>query len=288
MDSDLEHEEPPEALDGTWIADAQMIHGDARRLDAIGAGEAALVCTSPPYFDEAVESILEGSRGAQRAAAGIWADVERFALRFREAFREMARVVGDFGTVAIETKDLRVGESLLPLADLHGRLACEAGLELRGRIYVQTAGLKPSHLPRFFANGRVGDHRALDVSQVLLLASPRRRVRSGVLVEGLEDPQTRGRAALEAMQPFWRVASARNRTHAHQSPPEMIRRIVRLHSAPGDLVVDPFAGSGQTLRMAARMGRRAVGYEIEAERVETFRNAASGRRFRREDSDAEG
>jgi site-specific DNA-methyltransferase (adenine-specific) len=42
-----------------------------------------------------------------------------------------------------------------------------------------------------------------------------------------------------------------------------VRRFIALYSEPGDLVVDPFAGHGTTLRVALAMGRRAIGYEID-------------------------
>ena len=40
-----------------------------------------------------------------------------------------------------------------------------------------------------------------------------------------------------------------------QKPVKILERIVRVHSEPGDLVVDPFAGSGTTGEAAARLGR---------------------------------
>jgi site-specific DNA-methyltransferase (adenine-specific) len=40
-----------------------------------------------------------------------------------------------------------------------------------------------------------------------------------------------------------------------QKPVKILERIVRVHSDPGDLVVDPFAGSGTTGEAAARLGR---------------------------------
>ena len=45
---------------------------------------------------------------------------------------------------------------------------------------------------------------------------------------------------------------------------------------PGDLVLDPFAGYGTTLAVAARMGRRAVGVELLAEHVELVRARTAG------------
>lgn len=49
-----------------------------------------------------------------------------------------------------------------------------------------------------------------------------------------------------------------------QKPLKLLERIVRAASAPGDLVIDPFFGSGTTLEAAARLGRRAVGSDVGA------------------------
>lgn len=49
--------------------------------------------------------------------------------------------------------------------------------------------------------------------------------------------------------------------HPCPKPIQLIRRLVRI--IPGDTILDPFMGSGTTLRAAKDLGRRAVGIEIE-------------------------
>ena len=44
---------------------------------------------------------------------------------------------------------------------------------------------------------------------------------------------------------------------------EVIRRLIRLYSNPGELVLDPFMGIGSTAFVAIEQGRRAVGFELK-------------------------
>jgi site-specific DNA-methyltransferase (adenine-specific) len=50
--------------------------------------------------------------------------------------------------------------------------------------------------------------------------------------------------------------------HPCQMPVALLERIIKACSNRGDLVLDPFAGSGTTLVAAARLGRRWVGIEL--------------------------
>ena len=51
--------------------------------------------------------------------------------------------------------------------------------------------------------------------------------------------------------------------HPTQKPERIIRQLVTASTRPGDVVLDPFAGSGTTLVVAKATGRRAIGIEIE-------------------------
>lgn len=51
--------------------------------------------------------------------------------------------------------------------------------------------------------------------------------------------------------------------HPTAKPLSMVADWVRLFTEPGDLVLDPFAGSGTTLRAAKDEGRKAIGVELE-------------------------
>lgn len=55
--------------------------------------------------------------------------------------------------------------------------------------------------------------------------------------------------------------------HGCQMPEQLLGRIIRVSSNPGDIVLDPFAGSGTTLAVAKKLGRKWVGCELSEEYV---------------------
>lgn len=57
------------------------------------------------------------------------------------------------------------------------------------------------------------------------------------------------------------------RAHKQQSPIALLLRIILSSTMPGDLVLDPFAGTGTTLVVAEQLGRPSVGIEIDPKNV---------------------
>ncbi|HJQ80665.1 MAG TPA: DNA methyltransferase [Lacipirellulaceae bacterium] len=55
--------------------------------------------------------------------------------------------------------------------------------------------------------------------------------------------------------------------HGCQMPEQLLGRIIRVSSNPGDIVLDPFAGSGTTLAVAKKLGRRWIGCELSEDYV---------------------
>jgi site-specific DNA-methyltransferase (adenine-specific) len=51
--------------------------------------------------------------------------------------------------------------------------------------------------------------------------------------------------------------------HPTQKPVPLLQKLIEIFTDKGDVVIDPCAGSGSTLRAAAQCGRKAYGFEIK-------------------------
>lgn len=61
------------------------------------------------------------------------------------------------------------------------------------------------------------------------------------------------------------------RIHGNEMPIWLLRAIVEQSSHIGEIVLDPFAGSGAVLEAALRLGRRAIGFEIDLAHCQTIK-----------------
>jgi site-specific DNA-methyltransferase (adenine-specific) len=62
--------------------------------------------------------------------------------------------------------------------------------------------------------------------------------------------------------PFWSMPE--NTDHPTQKPEKLLAKLLLASSSQGDLVFDPFLGSGTTATVATKLGRRFLGIEIDA------------------------
>jgi len=82
-----------------------------------------------------------------------------------------------------------------------------------------------------------------------------------------------GRMVFNCMD--WARDTSTPSVHPTQKPIQVIERLIRIFTDPGDVVVDPVAGSGVTLLAAEKMGRRGYGFEISREYCKAFEEKVS-------------
>lgn len=103
-------------------------------------------------------------------------------------------------------------------------------------------------------------------------ANPKGRLPDDTWILRPQDFQS-DRYGFDAIDDTWyfaRVAGTfkeRQGFHGCQMPEQLLGRIIRVSSNPGDMVFDPFTGSGTTLAVAKKLGRRLSGTELSEEYV---------------------
>ena len=66
------------------------------------------------------------------------------------------------------------------------------------------------------------------------------------------------------------------KAHSTQKPEELLKRVILSSSSEGDLVLDPFSGSGTTCAVAKKLNRKSIGIEKEAKYIEISKKRLEG------------
>jgi site-specific DNA-methyltransferase (adenine-specific) len=249
---------PPEAVE----LDDAFIVGDARDMHHLPSGSVALVVTSPPYF-VGKEYELDVARHE------IPTSYVEYLHMLEEVFAECVRVLEPGGRIAVNVANLGRKPYRSLSADVIGILQDRLGLLLRGEVIWQKA--EGSTGSCAWGTFRSPANPVLrDVTERVIIASKGRFDRA-------RSPRDRELAGLphratvtadefmEATLDVWRIEaeSAKRVGHPAPFPVELPERLIHLYTYEGDLVLDPFMGSGSTLVAAARTGRRFVGYDLD-------------------------
>ena len=247
---------------------AEIIWGDAAAMRLIGENEVDLIVTSPPYFSSQTEKLLALPRRQQTDIDRVQKEVTAFALQLRPAFDEIRRVLRPGGSLVLQSKSIRFGEFLIPLADIHREIVQNTGLYLITKVLWQPMVRSARRLSSFERVPRIGSFRAIDTEEFSVF-STREGIDHGARLELPDTIDTRS-----LVSPLWSSPpNRRSGKHPHGSPPAIVSRFIELYSILGDLVVDPFAGHGTTLVEARKLGRRALGYDLEQSCVDQANSA---------------
>ena len=266
---------PPElSQDTTLLPPAPVrepfVCGDARHMATVADGSVALVVTSPPYF---AGKQYEEELGID----GVPASYLEYLDMLRDVFAECVRVLEPGGRIAVNVANLGRKPYRSLSADVIGILQDDLGLLLRGEIVWQKAeGASGSCA---WGSYRSAANPVLrDVTERVVVASkgrfdrgltPGKRSAAGLPSESTIDSDDFMALTLDV----WPMPaeSARRIGHPAPFPVELPEQLIRLYTFAGDLVLDPFMGSGSSLVAAARLGRRYVGYDLDPAYVELAR-----------------
>jgi site-specific DNA-methyltransferase (adenine-specific) len=213
-----------------YYADESVVlyHGDNRPLlAAMPDASVDLVLTDPPYSDKTHKNASTNARPlGQKHASRLVEFTSVTDEDVRAVFVELGRVTRRWVVATMEWRHVAAFDENPP-----------AGLRLmRFGVWV-----KPDGMPQL-----TGDRPAQGWEAIAYLhrVDVKPSWNGGGKHANFTTPVARG-------------------DHPTQKPLALVADLVRLFSDPGVLVLDPFAGSGTTLRAAKDEGRRAVGIELD-------------------------
>ena len=259
----------------------QIWHGDARHMDDFGHiadNSVALVVTSPPYFagKEYEQALGEGH---------IPATYFEYLEMIGAVFAECARKLEPGGRIAVNVANLGRKPYRSLASDVIGVFE-RLGLLLRGEVIWQKArGAGGSCAWGTFQ--RPGNPVLRDVTERILIASKGRFDRSLSPVERHRrklpsEASILTEDFLEATTDVWEIPpeSASRVNHPAPFPVELPQRLIDLYTYRGDLVLDPFIGSGTTAVAAVRTERHYVGFDTDKSYIETAEKRIADERQR--------
>ena len=246
-----------------------FVHGDARSMSTVADGSVALVVTSPPYFaGKQYEEELERD--------GIPASYLEYLEMLHDVFADCVRTLEPGGRIAVNVANLGRKPYRSLSADVI-RILEDLGLLLRGELIWQKGeGASGSCA---WGSYRTATNPVLrDVTERIIVASKGRFDRAIPAKEratlGLPHESTVPTDDFLALTlDVWSIPteSAQRVGHPAPFPVELPEQLIRLYTYTDDLVLDPFMGSGSTLVAAAKLGRRYVGYDLDASYVDIAR-----------------
>ena len=221
-----------------------------------------LIITSPPYFNAIEYDVHNKTGDAEDYRVGhYFKSMKEYKTILFQTFVECNRVLNEGRYTAVVVGDFSSGKRVYSLPALIYAIALKAGFEYRGKIiwHKMTGGVRragvaikypfPSY---FYANIMTED--------IMLFSKKGKKWRNKRSKFKINEVFTQ-----ELANNVWHIAPVppnANGGHPCPFPEEIPYRLIKLHSASGELVLDPFNGIGTTTKVANCLRRQFIGYDV--------------------------
>jgi DNA modification methylase len=265
---------PPELSDDDVVRRAGVVDeiyaGDARTMDRVQPSSVALVVTSPPYFaGKAYEAEL-----GERHIPATYLD---YLQMLEDVFAECVDKLEPGGRLAVNVANLGRKPYRSLSADVTTILQDRLGLLLRGEVIWQK-GRGAGGNCAWGSFKQPSNPTLRDLTERVVIASKgrfdRARPAKQRRAEGLPHlATTTADEFMAATLDLWELPTERATRVGHPAPfpVELPQRLIELYTYLGDVVLDPFMGSGSTAVAAVRTGRHYLGYDTDEGYVQAAR-----------------
>lgn len=243
---------PDEYINRLFVHSSETMH-------ELPSGSIPLVFTSPPYHV-----------GKEYDSEGTWGD---YLVLLRAVFSETMRVLEPGGRAVVNVANLG-RKPYVPLSDVVAGIMSDLGFMARAEIiWVKGSGASGNCAWGSWRSPKNPSIR--DLHEYVLVFSKGRWGKVSTGQSSLSADEF-----MQSTLSVWNIppASAKRIGHPAPFPVELARRVINLYSHVGDVVLDPFIGSGTTAVAAIELDRRWIGYETHqpyADRAIERINAAS-------------
>lgn len=266
----------------------QVIHGDCLHvLEHLDNSTVDIAYLDPPFFTNRHHSSVSRNRKKKFSFADSWSELSDYADYMEARIRQIHRVIKNTGSIFVhcDTNANFLIRTLLD--DIFGADQFRSEIIWTYRRWSNSAkGLLPAHQTIFFYsktehykfNRVYGAYsETTNIDQILQL---RARDEHGVSVYATDQNGNTiygGEKKGVPLSDVWEIPflnpKAKERTgYPTQKPVLLLERIIEISTDVGDLVLDPFCGSGTTLVAANLLGRNSIGIDISEEAVALAKN----------------
>lgn len=187
--------------------------------------------------------------------------LQQYLQLIENVMKETYRVLVNGGRACVNVANLG-RKPYIPLSDYIGEIMTDIGFNNRGQIIWDKAASSGGSCA--WGSWKSAANPSLrDVHEYILVFS------KGSLSRKKGKDTIRKEDFLEWTKSIWKMntESAKRVKHPAPFPEELPHRLINLYSFEGDIILDPFMGSGTTAVAALKNKRRFVGYDISEEYV---------------------
>src|SRR5882724_7205963 len=255
-----------------------LYRGDARDMSALEPQSVHLVLTSPPYWTLKEYRDSEGQLGHVEDYDQFLQELDKVWKQCFHALVPGGRLICVVGDVCLSRRENGGRHTVVPLHSSiqehcrklgfdnlapiiwhkisNAAYEVEGGSTFLGKPYEPNSVIK-NDIEFILMERKPGGYRAPNISTKVLSV--------------ISDDNHK-----KWFQQIWAgLTGASTRHHPAPYPSELAERLIRMFSFVGDVVLDPFMGSGTTTVAAAKWGRNSIGFEVDPHYFELAQNRIS-------------